>query len=1424
MKFIELDRRFRKLNQQGNPEQAALDSYALSFMGLESGLDWEELLKQPLVVVLGEPGSGKSWEFIERAKILRAEAKKSFFIPLDRLVSEPLIDILSTEDKKSFRAWLKKNEEATFFLDSVDEAKYRRTNDFLVALDRFKDAVGISNIQRMHVLISSRISEWRPQSDAYELITRFPQPPPPKSAQQRTNSVCSDGQSEEQEGILVVQIEPLDRLRVNKFARELNVVDLDSFLRSLDEKFGWPFARRPIDVIDLLNYWNKHHELGSLKDLIEHDLNQKLQETREKGDSLTPEKVRQGAEILGAAVTFCRNFNFRVPDNAHLTDISAIDVSACLPEDWLPIERQQLLNRPIFDSASYGRIRFHHRRSAEYLAAQWLMNRMDEGCPTSELEALLFTRIRSQDVIKPSLAPVASWLCCGKERWHEDIRNHILKAAPWIHLVYGDPSQLSLEYRRNLLKSLVDRYEDRKRVWLATEHESLNRLADPGLAADIVTIIRDRRVSKDLRCEMLRLVQHGRLTDCLEAALDLVADKSESGDVKIYATIALRDAGETPHLHRLWKIIKQYSLISTRLCARCCEALYPKIIDAKGLAELLCKSEAVPKHAVDLPYYLRSHLEEVLTPDISGQLLINFGELLTQTPHINDDSKETPVSASFYWLGEVIPFVLKVVLEKDCLTNEEVEATARVFWLLGRLQRQMDLHKPDLKADLNTLTTRHPEVRRRFFWNVVLERKKDPKSDTDFTHPIYLFSMLDTLQPLPCDLKWAIEDINNRVGDVERGIALRLAIGLWYMVGGKWHDRQRIRQAVANNLLLLKEFKRLAEYGPTVWAKRIWYRHFYKLAEKYWWKSRFYSVRQRYWKLQWQWAYLRNIRLLKNGSAIGWLPNLVSEANESHSQWAPQSWDKLVQKRGRLIAWAAKEGCKSAWRNFVPLLPHEKPPHETDHRVIIGLAGLQAAISDNELDFKRLTQDDVRLAVRYAVNEMNGFPQWLSLLAEKHPLAVQEVLTECIRGEWQFDANREKVHEVLSDLAWYGDELFPLVRDTIIALIKASDPPNITVLETALKLLLNKLDSPALELADIAKGRIKQYSSDNYGFIIWLVVWLQLSAGEALQYFQQHLLTVSDPDVLMVQVCAILHGKPLHQVPSVTFPDYGKPNHLRIFIPLIYKHIRPREDIEQIGIFKSTHNDESRRFRDSLLEHLSQSDSIDADDVLQALLHEPVLTLHRDYILHLLDQRAEREADGLPWNPEDIRTFTKDYETDPRTDRDLYTISCRRLQQLKHDVEKADNSIRSEMHKDYDERKLRIWLARKLQERSRDRYTVPQEEEIDQRERPDLRIEKPGMPPVSIEIKWADKKWTLPQLLERLENQLVGQYLRDDHSRFGIYLLGYIGRKNTWDGLDHTSHLSFDQVVAIVTDRARTIVADRRDIEDIAVISIDFSS
>jgi hypothetical protein len=183
--------------------------------------------------------------------------------------------------------------------------------------------------------------------------------------------------------------------------------------------------------------------------------------------------------------------------------------------------------------------------------------------------------------------------------------------------------------------------------------------------------------------------------------------------------------------------------------------------------------------------------------------------------------------------------------------------------------------------------------------------------------------------------------------------------------------------------------------------------------------------------------------------------------------------------------------------------------------------------------------------------------------------------------------------------------------------------------------------------------------------------------------------------------------------------------------------------------------------------------------------------------------------------------FEVENEADPQTTEDLFRIGCSRLQEIKYDVEESDNSLRGEVHKDDDEIMLRKWFARKLNDRSRKRYTAIQEEEIESRQRPDIRLETPGLPPVSIEIKWAEE-WTLPRLLERLEQQLVGQYMRDYKVRCGVYLLGYIGRKVHWEDPAAGKRRIFPEVVEILERRAAEIAETDPRVSDLRVMGIDF--
>ena len=283
--YIEISRRFSRLHGSEQPEDLASASYLGGSLADSLTLEWDELLNEPLVVILGEPGSGKSWEFRWRCATLQQNGGFAFLIELEQLVAGAFDTLLAPGDRERFQKWQRGSQAAWLFLDSVDEAKIRRQADFYTALDKVVAAIG-GAMDRARVLINSRISEWQPETDRQEVLGRF------GTAKMRNRQAAEESKGE----ALIVQIAPLDRERVRTFAERRGIENPDQFLAELDNHSAWEFARRPLDVLELAAFWMANCRLGGLTEIIEHDVSTKLRETVERRASFPLSEARAREE------------------------------------------------------------------------------------------------------------------------------------------------------------------------------------------------------------------------------------------------------------------------------------------------------------------------------------------------------------------------------------------------------------------------------------------------------------------------------------------------------------------------------------------------------------------------------------------------------------------------------------------------------------------------------------------------------------------------------------------------------------------------------------------------------------------------------------------------------------------------------------------------------------------------------------------------------------------------------------------------------------------------------------------------------------------------------------------------------------------------------------------------------------------------
>jgi hypothetical protein len=202
--------------------------------------------------------------------------------------------------------------------------------------------------------------------------------------------------------------------------------------------------------------------------------------------------------------------------------------------------------------------------------------------------------------------------------------------------------------------------------------------------------------------------------------------------------------------------------------------------------------------------------------------------------------------------------------------------------------------------------------------------------------------------------------------------------------------------------------------------------------------------------------------------------------------------------------------------------------------------------------------------------------------------------------------------------------------------------------------------------------------------------------------------------------------------------------------------------------------------------------------------------------------KAEADGDLQPWKTSEVREFTESLERTPHDHRSLFELACHRLLDLKADLEQGDNSIASILRKIDQETEVRKFIGGWCRDRALGRYSIPQEEELADAKKPDMRWHGKGFDaPVPVELKLADN-WSGPDLLERLQNQLCGDYLRDTRSSRGVFALVYRGAKTRWE-LSGVGSIGFPGLVQALQEHWASIAASYPNVDEVRVIGIDLT-
>src|SRR4051794_10062305 len=121
-----------------------------------------------------------------------------------------------------------------------------------------------------------------------------------------------------------------------------------------------------------------------------------------------------------------------------------------------------------------------------------------------------------------------------------------------------------------------------------------------------------------------------------------------------------------------------------------------------------------------------------------------------------------------------------------------------------------------------------------------------------------------------------------------------------------------------------------------------------------------------------------------------------------------------------------------------------------------------------------------------------------------------------------------------------------------------------------------------------------------------------------------------------------------------------------------------------------------------------------------------------------------------------------------------------RLDDLAHNLANDDFTDRRTLLTIEDEIEMQRTPALRLRYAEKGAYTVSREEEVADLKKTDIRlVARRGEQRAVIEVKIADRRWSLSELEDALRVQLVGQYLRHDSCRAGCLLVTYNEKRST---------------------------------------------
>lgn len=401
----------------------------------------DELRTIPAWILLGEPGSGKTYSFEEEAKISNgSHLTIAEFITLDGLETE---------------------KDQILFLDGLDEIRASGDSHSLLLQVRTK----LKKLGNPFFRISCRSADWYGQSDR--------------------NNISDASQNKQ---LRVFNLLPLSEADILKILDTLGVNEPDTFIRAakthgISDLYGNPQLLKMIATVWKAGSWpDTREKIFELFCKTQAKEPNKRHRDQKRTTSHTTDDLLDASGYLFATMLLSDKSGVALDDDKSNKRYPTLD-------SYKPPKHQiaeTSLRSAIFTPAhSEEQLTPNHRSIAEYLASRWLAKQIEtKGLPLGRILNLL---LGYDHKTVAGLRGLYAWLAVHSLK----ARTRLIETDPVTVLLYGDVQSMPLPYKKSILEGIKKESQNLRSalLWELYDATLLNHLYDKNLEPQFIEIL-----------------------------------------------------------------------------------------------------------------------------------------------------------------------------------------------------------------------------------------------------------------------------------------------------------------------------------------------------------------------------------------------------------------------------------------------------------------------------------------------------------------------------------------------------------------------------------------------------------------------------------------------------------------------------------------------------------------------------------------------------------------------------------------------------------------------------------------------------------------------------------------------------------------------------------------------------------------------